>query len=127
MIAAMPHPVRYGPSLQLPTRYRDANGVERLAGRRCAMSINGRFYCPERHRINDTAIGLEEDTYRCHWKHRTGGECGILLYVIAHFTARDGSELLWAAEVTRDEIQRMRRMTLADKLEYLEVTWAGIG
>jgi hypothetical protein len=127
MISTMPV-IRYGPSLQLPTRYRDKHGTERIAGRRCAMQIDGHVYCPNQHRIRyDRGTVLTENVYRCRHKLSDGtSECGTLLYVIAYFE-QHGQDFLWAAEVTADEIRRMRHMRLSDKLEYLEVTWAGIG
>jgi len=93
------------------------------------MQLDGHFYCPEQHRIRyDRGLVLTEQVYRCTHKLSDGkSECGILMYVIARFEDHDGRECLWAAEVTPDEVKRIRRMKLVDKLEYLEVTWAGIG
>jgi hypothetical protein len=118
--------VRYGPSLQLPTRYRDAEGVERIAGRRPAMHLNGKVYCPNRHRIRDTLIQLQEHVYRCPQQMEDRNPCGVLLYVLAGLKATDGSDLMWAVEVTHQEIDQMRAMTIAEKLVYLEQTWAGL-
>lgn len=111
------------PAAPPPTIYRDGQGDERLLGRRPALHLDGHMYCPAAHRIKDVRIGLEEDTWRCTHEER-GQRCNVLLYVLCNFTARDGTELLWAVEVTYDEIRRMRRMTIAEKLLYLEVTWA---
>lgn len=108
-----------------PIRVRDTHGVERLVGRRKALHLAGRLFCPREHLISDSLTGFEEDTFRCEKNlEGTSTPCGTLLYVVAGFKARCGAELTHAAEVTYDEIRRMRHMPIEDKLHYLTLTWA---
>lgn len=88
------------------------------------MALDGTLYCPNWHRIRDAGISLLEDTYRCtHERH--GQRCNVLLYALGEWISAENVRLVWAVEVTHDEISVMRRlrMTIAEKLAYLQVTW----
>lgn len=108
-----------------PIRMYDGDGRECLVGRRNALHLAGRLFCPNHHHIGDSLTQLEEDTFRCrHNVAESQSPCGSLLYVLAGMHARDGTELTHASEVTFDEIRRMRQMSIAQKLHFLNLTWA---
>lgn len=74
---------------------------------------------------------LEEDTYRCRHRlqqHHT--PCNALIFVLASWSARDGSDLAlcYAVEVTREEVEQMRRrrMSTDEKITYLGCVWTEI-
>lgn len=119
---------RLRPAPPRPTRYVDAEGTERLAGRRGVMRLNNRLCCPEGHRIRRTGHWLPETVHECQYRaDKHAPPCGVLIYVLGDFTGADGTELMWAVEVTRAELRRMRLMTLPDRIEYLDMVVVGIG
>jgi hypothetical protein len=104
--------------------------VQRLRGRRQALFISHRAYCPELHRIKESGEMLEVDTYQCTHAVADGSgglrECGIRLYIIGRmqrWCAEESrmEELLCAVEVTRDELRVVRALSQpGDAIEYLE-------
>lgn len=95
------------------------------------VHLLGRLYCPRGHYIKDTLAGLEEHTVRCGAllpASRRGERripCDILLYTLGDLRARDGTAFTLAVEVTLDEVRHMKSRSLAERLAYLGITWAG--
>jgi hypothetical protein len=120
---------RTSPRLPAPTIYTDAAGHTGYRGRRQALYINHRGYCPNLQRIPESGMMLEVDTLICrHAMPAAPGptrECGIRLYVLGQMKRwcpeeSKVVEVLVAVEVTRDELLHVRTLSVPDALEYLE-------
>lgn len=120
---------RTPPTSALPdSRYRDAAGDERLVARAMWLQRAPDLWCPAGHRLSQTTLSLVEFTLRCH-HHATrdvrSGSCGRCVYVVTDWKGEDSSTFNLVVEVTSDEIRRMRRFTMQQKLTYLGLTPRG--
>lgn len=120
-----------------PVRFKDAHGVQRLRGRRWALIIGDRFYCPKGHRLSDTNLALDHHVFRCTFREKgtrredTAHVCGLLVYVVTHLSSsadeRGPKPLIsWALEVTFGEVRWMQRQgirQIADVQRYLGGFW----
>lgn len=111
--------------------YRDAEQVLRLSKRWQGLFVSGAGACPYGHRIHQGREWLVEDTFRCqHRPQQHHAPCNALVFVLSEWHARDGSDvhLYFAVEVTREEIEQMRRrrMSTVEKMRYLGVAWREI-
>lgn len=120
---------RTPPTSALPeSRYRDAAGDERLVARAMWLQSAPELVCPAGHRQPMTDLSLHEFTLQCrYYPHsgQQGARCGRCVYVITDWKGADGSSFNLVVEVTSDEVRRMRRLTMAQKLAYLGLTPRG--
>lgn len=89
--------------------------------------LNNRFYCPNGHRMAVGSLDMLEKIYHCMHRGDDGARCGVLLYVVAEWIGRAHGRMIVAVEVTGGEVEQIRTMSVQDILEYLELSWVGVG
>jgi hypothetical protein len=68
--------------------------------------------CPDMHRVRELAVIREDGALWCTHRPASGqGECGAMLYVLV-FPSLGGKRRIWAADVTKAELEQMEAMGL---------------
>lgn len=102
-----------------PTTFRDAQGIERIGARAFWMQRAPDVSCPAGHRLHVSTHSLVEFSTKCRYQDNQRHTCGRCIYVVTDWNAGDGSSLNLIVEVTEDEIRVLRRLSIAQKLQFL--------
>lgn len=105
---------------------RDADGDERLVHRSVQIYEAPLLACPRGHRLKNAGLALEEAVVTCEHRLDNGARCDLSVYVITDWVGAGGVSLTLAVQVTRDEIARLRRLRLRERLAYLGL-FTGVG